>query len=205
MMRIRLLGTALIAVSAVALPTACGGAENNTISQPLPARAPASTTPAAPASPSGSASASVSAAPPSAQDKAWMVAARQSGLAEVEAGKLAQAQGTDDEIRALGKMLVEDHTLADRKLTEAARGLGVELPATPTDKQVAEARTLRKTGGRLFDRDFVSAMTKGHKEAIAAAEKEQAQGHSPAVTSLAQEMLPTLRRHLTMFEQAGGN
>ncbi|MGI5164628.1 DUF4142 domain-containing protein [Spirillospora sp. CA-253888] len=205
MMRIRLLGTALIAVSAVAMPTACGGAEGNTVSQQLPARAPASTTSGAPAPQSGSASASVSAAPPSAQDKAWMVAARQSGLAEVQAGKLAQAQGTDDEIRSLGKMLVKDHTLADEKLTEAARGLGVELPATPSDKQVAEARTLRKTSGRLFDRDFVAAMAKGHKEAIAAAEKEQAQGHSPAVTSLAQEMVPTLRRHLTMFEQAGGN
>ncbi|WP_169807895.1 DUF4142 domain-containing protein [Actinomadura hibisca] len=166
-------------------------------------QAPASTTP--PASSSQSPPASVSAAPPSAQDKAWMTTAKQAGLTEIEAGKLAQQQGSDNEIRQLGQMLVKDHTLADKKLSDAAKGLNVELPTKPSDKQVAEGRELRKTSGRLFDRDFVAAMTKGHQEAIAAAEKEQAQGYSPPVKALAQEMLPTLKRHLAMFQQADGN
>jgi putative membrane protein len=70
---------------------------------------------AAPAAPS----ASVSAA-----DRTWMVAAHQSNLTEIAAGKAAQQKATSQKVRDLGQMFITDHSANDAKLKAAANDLG---------------------------------------------------------------------------------
>jgi len=60
---------------------------------------------------------------------------------EIAAGKLAQEQGSDKEVKDLGKVLVDDHTKADQQVTDVAKRANVNLdggesappaPGTPT-------------------------------------------------------------------------
>src|SRR5262245_42103812 len=54
--------------------------------------------------------------------------AAEGGIAEVEAGKLAQLKGTSEEVRDFGAMMVEDHTKANNRLSKLADDKGVKLP-----------------------------------------------------------------------------
>src|SRR5690348_6214212 len=46
---------------------------------------------------------------------------------EINAGKLAEKQGTSQEIKTFGQKLVTDHTKADKDLTAAAKKSGVSI------------------------------------------------------------------------------
>jgi putative membrane protein len=139
---------------------------------------------------------------PSEQDEAWMRTIHEGNLAEVQAGRLAQGKGTTREIKSIGKMLLDDHTKLDTKVTKAATQLGVQLPTSPTAEQRAEVIRLRDATGKDFDLDFAAGMTKAHTKALAATKKEVSSGSSPAVVALAKSTVPVLQQHLSALRKA---
>ncbi|WP_170246871.1 DUF4142 domain-containing protein [Nonomuraea zeae] len=140
--------------------------------------------------------------PPSEQDKNWLRTIHQGNLAEVQEGRLAQGKGTTKEVKSIGKMLVDDHTALDTKVTKAATQLGVQLPTSPTAEQRAEMVRLQDATGKDFDLDFVAGMIKAHTAALAATKKEISGGASPAVVALAKSTAPKLQEHLTVLRKA---
>jgi putative membrane protein len=155
-----------------------------------PGREVAVTTPA-------SASANVSAG-----DRAWLTAIHQSGLADIQYGKLAERKGATSAVRRAGTMLATDHAAFDKMVMRVADGLGVELPTTERTDRLAEAQQLEKESGSRFDRDFVVTMTDEHRTSVAATEREVREGESPEVTALARTALPALKGHLEMLRRA---
>ncbi|MEV0389131.1 DUF4142 domain-containing protein [Nonomuraea sp. NPDC050643] len=143
-------------------------------------------------------------AQPSEQDKAWLAAIHQGNLAEVQAGRLARNKGVTKQIKAVGEMLVKDHTKLDTKVTQTATQLGVTLPTSPTAGQRTELLRLENATGQDFDQDFLGGMIKAHKEAIAATKKEISTGSSPAVVALAKTAAPSLQEHLSALRRAQG-
>lgn len=184
MRRIRLLAVSLAAVAAVGAPTACSTQSRHI----KPARA-------LPSSP----------LPASEQDRTWLKTAHQGNLAEVEAGEIAQHNGTTAEIRSIGAMLVQDHRALDARLTAVAGRLGVEVPNAPSAEQAHTADELRKGSGRTFDIHWLSEMTRAHEKAVAETGTEISKGSAPEVRNLARNALPVLERHLTRIKVAEGS
>ncbi|WP_171074729.1 DUF4142 domain-containing protein [Nonomuraea basaltis] len=141
---------------------------------------------------------------PSEQDRAWMSTIHGGNLAEIQAGRLAEGKGTTKRIKSIGKMLVEDHTKLDVKVTQAASQLGVQLPTSPSPEQQAELTRMRDATGKDFDADFLAAMTKEHTAAMAATRTELSEGSSNAVKALAKTAVPALQQHLTALRKAHG-
>ncbi|MEU0564448.1 DUF4142 domain-containing protein [Nonomuraea sp. NPDC005983] len=141
---------------------------------------------------------------PSEQDETWMKTIHQGNLAEIAAGKLAQDQGATEHIKALGELLVKDHTKFDASVRKAAEKLGVQLPNDPTDVQVEAAKTLKEESGKKFDQAWIDAMIKAHEGAIKDTTTEQQGGASSAVQELAKTAMPTLEKHLEKLKQAAG-
>src|SRR5215831_13884111 len=56
----------------------------------------------------------------------------ESNQKEIEMGKLAEQKGQSKEIKSFGKMLVKDHTAADKKVTALAKEEKADLPPAPT-------------------------------------------------------------------------
>ena len=52
-------------------------------------------------------------------DRQFAAKAAQGGLAEVEMGKLAQANAQNDRVKSFGERMVKDHSAANDKLTAA--------------------------------------------------------------------------------------
>jgi putative membrane protein len=151
----------------------------------------------------GVAGASTTAAP-SAQDKAFLVAAHQSNLTEIAAGKAAQAKATTSVVREHGQLFITDHTRLDASLQSVAKNLGVTLPTTPNPAQQATLAAVSAKSGSAFDSAWLTSQLAGHKAAKAAGATEISTGTDASVITLAKTAAPVVQMHLTMLEQATG-
>lgn len=138
-----------------------------------------------------------------AQDKAYLVGAHQTNLAEIATGKLAQSKGGSDRIKELGAMLVSDHTKLDASLRKVAAGVNVSLPKVPNAQQRALGEKLAASSVDDFDALFVSGQLTGHVKAMALGKAELSGGSDPAVTKDAEAAAPVIAKHHDRFmEQA---
>lgn len=145
--------------------------------------------------------ASTSTPSPQGSDRAWLAAAHQANLAEVQVGELAKKKGGTQAVRAAGAMLVTDHIASDDQVTRVAKSLKLKLPPSAAPADAAAASRLGDEGGAQFDHDFVATMMTGHQKLIAKTQTEIAQGTVPQIKSLARSTLPVLRKHLATLRK----
>lgn len=139
---------------------------------------------------------------PSAADRTWAEKTHQANLAEIAAGGMATSRGTSADVRSIGGMLVSDHTGADTMLRKSASRLRLGMPLRPDAAQRAQAAKLSAAHGSAFDKDFVRTQIAAHRTAIAQAQAEAKNGKATELRTLAQQSLPTLKKHLTMLQKA---
>ena len=119
---------------------------------------------------------------------------------EIKLGHLAAENGGSRAVRAYGRTLVADHSKGKAQAARVAHQFGVDVPSRAMLKADAEYLKLRALSGRSFDREFVSYMIDDHKQDIQTF-RQMAQAHPGPVGKLAEQQLPTLRKHLHIAEQ----
>jgi putative membrane protein len=132
------------------------------------------------------------------KDASFMKDTAEDGLAEVEAGKLAQQKSQNDQVKALANQLIEDHTKANDELKSLAESKGVKLPTSPSVMEKAKLKMLGTHDGAKFDKDFGEWAVKSHEKDISAFQKEAKDGKDADVKAWAEKTLPTLQHHLDM-------
>ena len=63
-------------------------------------------------------------------DASFYKNAAEGGIAEVEAGKLAQQKSSNPDVKNFGAMMVKDHTAANDKLKALADSKSISLPSS---------------------------------------------------------------------------
>lgn len=134
-------------------------------------------------------------------DEAFYKAAGEGGLAEVAAGKLAEARGGNAAIIDFGGMMVKDHSTADQKLWAIAAGKRVKMPTTPSVEQVAAGERLKLMSGDSFDKAYIKNQIEAHRDTVALFKKEIASGRDKEARQFAQDTLPTVQGHLEKISQ----
>jgi putative membrane protein len=130
----------------------------------------------------------------SADVQTFIRRAAESGMKEVEAGKQAQSQATNDQVKAYAQRMVQDHSKANQELMVIAETQGVDLKAAR-----AQGHDMKAMGkGQDFDRAYIAQMVKDHTEAVRLFEQQAERDADPEVKAFAQKTLPTLREHLEM-------
>jgi len=124
---------------------------------------------------------------------------------EIGAGMLATQRSTRQDVKAYGLKLVKDHTKANQDLLPLAAKNKWVLAGSTDTKHQAIAEKLARLQGTEFDREFLSHMIMGHKEAIRMVEAQSKDAKDADVKSLAQMLLPTLREHLKEAEKLRGD
>lgn len=93
---------------------------------------------------------------------------------EIKLGKAAQSKAQNDKVKGYAKDMVDDHTALDKTLTDFVQKEGKgkvtmsssQIPASKRQElKTMAADTQRKLGsatGATFDREYMSAMLKGH-------------------------------------------
>ena len=135
-------------------------------------------------------------------DSSFLTDAIQINLAEIAIGDLAQKNGASDDVKAYGKMLVDDHTASNKQAASLAQANGVTPPNEPKPADKEAQQHLATLSGPEFDREFAKAMVKGHKEAIG--KFEAASKGDDDIAKFAQDTLPTLQKHLEQAQSIAG-
>lgn len=142
-----------------------------------------------------------------APDASFYKTLAQGGIAEVEAGKLAQQKGADPKVKDFGAMMVKDHSAANEQLKALAAGKGIDLPGSSSTSQMATKAKLEVLSGGTFDKSYVDDQVKAHRDTVELLKKEIATGQDPDAKAFAQKVLPTVESHLHAIKQiaaAGG-
>jgi putative membrane protein len=134
-------------------------------------------------------------------DQSFFKQAGAGGLAEVDAGTLAQSKGNSQAVKDFGAMMVKDHAAANDKLKSIADSEGVSLPTKPSISQMAAKTKLEVLSGDSFDKAYIKNQVVAHQRTVALFRKEIASGSDPKAKAFAQEALPTIRSHLKKIRQ----
>jgi predicted outer membrane protein len=138
--------------------------------------------------------ASTTAANPLSQvDKDFVQAASMSSSTEIDAAKLAQKNSEDKDVKSFAHHMMLDHTKLTVQLKMAAPK-GVTVPKDNSDTSILD--TLKALKGKEFDQAYIQKVgLEGHKQAIAAFQKEIAEGQDAKLKKAAQDAMPTIQEH----------
>ena len=100
------------------------------------------------------------------QDKEFVHAALQGGMAEVQLGQLAAEKGSSDDVKQFGQKMVADHTKLGDQMKLIAAQLGVKAPDGPSKKDKELYTKLQGLSGKDFDDAYIVAMVKDHKKDV---------------------------------------
>lgn len=140
----------------------------------------------------------------SSQDQQFAKIAAQANLGEVDLGKMAQDRGSSALVKQFGKLMVNDHSKAQDDLKNLMAGAAFTLPNAPAQKETSLKSSLSKASGKDFDEAYVRDMLQGHKDVVAAFERETREGQDPALKAFAVRVLPTIEDHIRIAEDIAG-
>ena len=129
-------------------------------------------------------------------DASFYKNAAEGGIAEVEAGKLAQQKSSNPDVKNFGAMMVKDHTAANEKLKALADSKSINLPSSSSVGQMADKTKLEVLTGDTFDKSYIKGQISAHQDTIALFKKEIASGQDADAKAFAKKTLPTVRAHL---------
>ena len=129
-------------------------------------------------------------------DQDFFKQAAEAGIAEVEAGNLAQSRGNSQAVKDFAAMMVKDHTDANAKLKSIAAGENIDLPATSGAMHMASKAKLEVLKGDTFDKAYIKNQVAAHEQTVGLLKKEISSGSDSQAKSFAKETLPTVQEHL---------
>jgi putative membrane protein len=136
-----------------------------------------------------------------AVDSSFFTNAAEGGMAEVDAGKLAQQKAGNPDLKDFGAMMVKDHSAANAKLQAIAASQNVKLPSSASVMQMASKKELQMMSGDSFDKAYIKDQVKAHEDTMELFKKEIATGKDPQARDFATATLPTVQAHLAKIKQ----
>jgi putative membrane protein len=92
------------------------------------------------------------------------------GMTEVKLGELASQKAQNADVKAFGRMMVQDHTKAGDALKEIGAKHNVMAPTTLDDDHREKLDRLSKLSAAEFDREYMNTMVDDHEATLKAVE-----------------------------------
>jgi lipid-binding SYLF domain-containing protein/predicted outer membrane protein/sporulation protein YlmC with PRC-barrel domain len=138
-------------------------------------------------------------------DAAFLREAAQSGMAEVQASRLAEQRSRDEGVRRFARHMIEDHTKANERMRALAEPRNIALLPQPTLQQQRQLDDLRTATAEDFDERYLSTFgVPAHERAVQLFQQQANTGRDRALKQFAQQTLPTLHEHLRMARALQG-
>jgi putative membrane protein len=136
-------------------------------------------------------------------DEQFLKDAAAGGMMEVELGKIAADKAVNDQVKAFGRQMQQDHGKANDELKTLAASKGVQIPTALTGKHKRTVDRLSKLSNAEFDRQYMRTMIDDHKEDLKAFQREADKGKDPDVKQFASKYVPMIQNHLEMAQATG--
>jgi putative membrane protein len=129
-------------------------------------------------------------------DSTFLAKASETGVFEIEAGKLAQKNSQNADVKGFASMMITAHTAMGKDVSAQAQKENITLPVGMGDDNKKEWDKLNGLKGPQFDKEYASVNVKGHIDAIDLFDKTSTDKNcSSAVQQLAAAGLPKLKTH----------
>ena len=129
-------------------------------------------------------------------DRAFIRAAAQGGMTEVQLGELATQKGMRDDVKEFGQRMVKDHSAINDDLKALAAQKGVTLPDSLDAKHQAMVDKMAALTGSEFDDAYVACMIKDHKMDAKEFKAESAATQDADIKSFLDKSIPVVDMHL---------
>jgi putative membrane protein len=144
------------------------------------------------------------AALPAYSDRMFFEKAALGGMTEVEAGKVAAAKGSSEDVRSFGQKMIADHSKKNEDLKALAAKKDVTLPAALDSKHQAKVTKLQSLSGEAFDSAYAADMVEGHQEMAALMKQAAASSQDADVRKFAEDTLTAVKEHHKLAERMHG-
>jgi putative membrane protein len=121
-------------------------------------------------------------------------------MAEVETGKLALEKAQDPKVKEFAQHMVDDHSKMLDELKQLAQSKNVELPSAPDAKHQKVMKKLQSASGADFDRQYMRAMVKDHRDALKLAQRTAKGAKDDQLKASAEKAAPEIQEHLKMAQ-----
>jgi putative membrane protein len=135
------------------------------------------------------------------KDQMFVRKAFEGGLAQVQFGQLAAEKGGSDDVKALGRQMVEDHTALNKDLESVADSMGVMLPKHIDKEDQAELDKLKGLSGDAFDTEYLTIMVKGHHHDLREFRAEAQGTQDPTLRDAVIKDAKTIHDHLVTVDK----
>jgi putative membrane protein len=144
-------------------------------------------------------------APAPVRQDDFLLTAAKGGESEVKIASLALRRGGDDKVKELARMLVKDHTAANKELQTIAETLNVKVTGLADPAGEAKLAALNGKAAREFDKAFLDEMAMCHEKDIALFEAGKKVAKSDKVTAFIDKTLPVLKAHAEKIQSLSNN
>jgi putative membrane protein len=135
-----------------------------------------------------------------AEPSVFVAKAAQSGMAEVELGRLALLKSRDTAVREYAQRMVTDHSKANAELATIAKTKGLEPPKDLDAEHQAQFKALRAKEGAEFDKAYSEHMNMDHSKAVSLFESASKSSDAD-LAGFAKKTLPTLKEHKQLAQK----
>jgi putative membrane protein len=116
-------------------------------------------------------------------------------LMELELGRYAQQNASNERVKNFGAMMVRDHTRANDELKTIASGKNLQVPATMENNHQNTVENLKKEESADFDKEYMKEMVDAHEKDIDRFRKQSEDGKDPDIKAFAAKTLQVLLVH----------
>lgn len=136
----------------------------------------------------------------SKDDSEFVMKAAIGGMQEVEGGKIAQQNASNQRVKDFGSMMVTDHSKANDQLKSLVSSKGMNLPDSLPASKRKDLNSMQKMTGKSFDQHYVNMMVDDHKKDVAEFKRQASSAKDPDLKTWIAQTLPVLQKHLDSIE-----
>jgi len=124
--------------------------------------------------------------------------AASAGMFEVESSEAALPAAKNSEVKSFAQKMIDDHTMANKKLMNIATQQNLTVPEEMAPKHKEMVDQVTAAAGGNVDAVYMENQVKGHEEAVQLLETYTKEGDNQALVGWATEALPVVKAHFEM-------
>lgn len=133
-------------------------------------------------------------------DEAFVTAAMQGGLDEIELSRLAMRAAESPGVRDFAARMVSEHTERNAALATIAQAANIALPVAPDSAHMQLRDKLAPLKGAEFDKNYVEGMRTDHQKMVELLTSASTTVANAGLRGYIQKTLPVVKRHLRMAQ-----
>jgi putative membrane protein len=132
------------------------------------------------------------------RDQMFVRKAAEGGMAEIQMGQLAAQKGSSDDVKQFGQKMVDDHMMLNEGMKPVAEQMGVRAPNKLNKKDQEEYDKLNGLSGEDFDKEYLMAMVKDHRQDLREFRMEDSATQNTDLKGAVDKAIPVIQQHMQM-------